>query len=467
MYFLKRYYSFDLRSLALQRISVAFVLIIDAYIRITDIVAHYTESGVLPIGTFGGFKQIFNYFPDTTITYFIFFSIYILSAFCLLIGYKTKVFTFICWWMLCQIQARNPYILQGGDDLLRLALFWLLFLPTHKRWSADSYYSKFQISDNQYFSFANIGYLALIASVYFFSALLKNSEEWLTEGSAIYYALSLDQLVLPIGKMIYPYPWLLKFLTHCVFGLELLLPIMLLSPFQKLRNVALFLLMALHLGIGSTLYVGLFFIIGISTLVGIYQGPLLDKIETSRWFHSSFRKPQLARQSEEIIGNPLVNAFSILCIVYCLTWNFSSIPSFPFEFREDFQKIGYTLRLDQKWAMFAPTVFKDDGWLIAEGITKDKPSINLFNGQSPIDVSKPKNIVKMFKNDRWRKYSENILFVDLSWLRLQYSKYLVQQWNANHIQKIDSFNLIYMKEVTGPNYYNFPIKKEILNSYKE
>ncbi len=467
MYFLKKYYSFDLRSLALQRISVAFVLLLDAYIRITDIVAHYTASGVLPLGTFGGFKQIFTYFPDTAITYYVFFSIYILSTFCLLIGYKTKVFTFICWWMLCQIQARNPYLLQGGDDLLRLALFWILFLPTNKRWSADSYYSKVHINNNQHFSFANIGYLALIASVYFFSALLKTSDEWHKEGSAIYYALSLDQLVLPLGEIIYPYPWLLKILTHTVYYLELLLPVFLLSPFLKLRNMALLLLLLMHIGIGSTLYVGLFFIIGISTLVGIYNGSLLDKMESQPWFRNLFRKPQLSRQSITLTYNPLVNAFSILCIVYCMTWNFSGVPDFPFEFKEDFQKIGYSLRLDQKWAMFAPTVFKDDGWLIAEGFTKKKQPINLFNGQSPIDMSKPKSIVKMFKNDRWRKYSENILFVDLSWLRLHYCKYLVQQWNKTHLLQIDSINLIYMKEVTGPNYYNFPVKKEILNSYKQ
>ncbi len=467
MYFLKRYYSFDLRSLALQRTSVAFVLILDACIRISDIVAHYTSSGVLPIGSFGGFKHIFTYFPDTPITYYIWFSVYILSAFCLLIGYKTKVFTFICWWMLCQIQARNPYILQGGDDLLRLALFWLLFLPTQKRWSVDSYFSKFQIQNNSYFSFANIGYLSLIASVYFFSALLKNSDEWLKEGSAVYYALSLDQLVLPMGKLIYPYPRLLKILTFGVYYSELILPFFLISPFKKLRNTAVFVLLILHLGIGSTLYVGLFFIIGISTLVAIYQGSLLDKIDNSAWLRALIKKPLLNKENIRPMNNFMLNMFSILVTVYCLTWNFSSVPNFPFEFREDFQKIGYSLRLDQKWAMFAPTVFKDDGWLVAEGFTKQKQRINVFNAQSPIDESKPKNVVKMFKNDRWRKYSENILFIDLSWLRLGYCKYLVKQWNASHAQQIDSLNLIYMKEITGANYYHFPIKKEILQAYKE
>jgi hypothetical protein len=125
------------------------------------------------------------------------------------------------------------------------------------------------------------------------------------------------------------------------------------------------------------------------------------------------------------------------------------------------------LRLDQNWAMFSPTVFKDDGWFIAEGISKNGARINLLDGVSPIDYNKPTNIVRMFKNDRWRKYSENILFIDLSWLRPYYCQYLLKQWNKNNTFKMDSVNLIYMKEVSAPNYYKPPIKKEILSSAKE
>jgi hypothetical protein len=460
-------YSFDLRSLALQRLSVAFVLLIDAFIRITDIEAHYTKGGVLPLGSFGGFKHIFSYFPDTAFTYYVFFTLYVVCIICFLIGYKTKVFNFICWWMLCQLHARNPYVLQGGDDLLRIALFWLMLLPTNKRWSADSYYAKTLTKANDYFSFANIGYLLLIASVYFFSALLKDSTEWRTEGTAIYYALSLDQMVLPLGKLIYPYPLLLKVLTHCVYAIELLVPIVILLPFRKWRNVGIIVLALLHLGIGSTLYVGLFFVIGIFTLPALYNGKWLDKIEQHKFYRQLFHRPKLKLEKDVDGQNSILEVAAIALIVYCLIWNLGNVRSFPYQLDASFQKIGYTLRLDQNWAMFSPTVFKDDGWYITEGITLNNDTINVLKNGVVVNYKKPENTVQGFKNDRWRKYSENLLFVDFAWLRPMYSKYLYENWNTQHNNKIKSLNLIYMKEVTGPNYYNYPIKKDLLDTYKK
>jgi hypothetical protein len=317
MEFLKKFYSFDLRSLALQRIFVALVLLIDAYIRMTDISAHYTAEGVLPIGSFDGFKFIFAYFPDNNFTYYVFFTVYVACIFSFLIGFKTKIFNFLCWWMLCQLHARNPYILQGGDDLLRIALFWLMLLPTNKRWSADSYYSSEKVNNNENFSFANIGYLCLIASVYLFSALLKNSAEWQTDGSAIYYALSLDQLVLPLGKMIYPYPWLLKFLTHTVYTIEIAAPILLLLPFKKLRHFSLLLMVCLHIGIGSTLFVGLFFIIGIFTLPAIYQGVFLDKIESLPFYKRLFQQTRPKSNEINHKNNIVIEFLSVALLVYC------------------------------------------------------------------------------------------------------------------------------------------------------
>jgi hypothetical protein len=463
MHRLKSFYSFDLRSLALQRISVAFVLIVDAIIRLTDIEAHYTQNGVLPLGTFNGFKHIFTYFPDTSTTQIIFFSIYILSACLFLLGFKTKVFNFICWWMLCQIHARNPYLLQGGDDLLRIALFWLMLLPTNKRWSIDAYWSKGKVKSNDYFSFANIGYLLLIASVYFFSASLKNSPEWLRDGTAVYYALSLDQLVLPLGKMIYPYPLLLKILTHAVYAIEFMAPILLILPFRHLRNFALFTLLLLHVGIGSTLFVGLFFIIGILTLPALYKGKYLDTIEGWCQKVKIVSEDNTEKQNDT---NLLLEITSIAIAMYCLAWNLGNISIMPYELNNDLKKIGYTMRLDQNWGMFSPTVFKDDGWFIAEGVKGGKVVLDVLKPNVPISYEKPKAIVEMFKNDRWRKYSENILFVDLSWLRSHYSKYLWRQWNSHHSQKIEQLNLIYMKEVSGPNYNHYDIKKDTLDIYK-
>jgi hypothetical protein len=70
--------------------------------------------------------------------------------------------------------------------------------------------------------------------------------------------------------------------------------------------------------------------------------------------------------------------------------------------------------------MFAPAVFKDDGWYILEGTTTTGKVIDLNHGGAPVTYQKPASVVSLFKNDRWRKYSENYLFVNNSWMRPYY-----------------------------------------------
>src|SRR5438309_6910289 len=109
--------------------------------------------------------------------------------------------------MLVSLQNRNTLILQGGDDALRLLLFWGIFLPWGNYYSVDRRKKQTDEDPKKYFSAASIGYALLIFSVYFFSGILKNSSEWDTrEGSALYYALNLDQMTWPLGKTMLSHP---------------------------------------------------------------------------------------------------------------------------------------------------------------------------------------------------------------------------------------------------------------------
>ena len=47
----------------------------------------------------------------------------------LLLSYRTRLATLLSWVLLVSVQNRNPLLGQGGDDLLRMLLFWGLFLP--------------------------------------------------------------------------------------------------------------------------------------------------------------------------------------------------------------------------------------------------------------------------------------------------------------------------------------------------
>jgi hypothetical protein len=66
----------------------------------------------------------------------------------------------------------------------------------------------------------------------------------------------------------------------------------------------------------------------------------------------------------------------------------------------------------------------------------------------------------MFKNDRWRKYSENLIFSENEFMRGYYCNYSKRIWNEKHPdKKVKVLTIIYMEEFTLPDYqYSIPQK---------
>jgi hypothetical protein len=190
------------------RIGIAIVIMADLLIRGGDLTAHYTDEGLWPtslIHNFGwkiGSWSIHELSGSYSWALILFIIHFILALF-LLFGFKTKITTLLIWLFTISLHNRNLFVQQSGDDLLRLVLFWGLFLPWNSHYSFDSKKGAVPLKQNV---LANLGYLFLIASVYFFTVSLKTSTEWRSEGSAIYYALSLEQLRLPLGDLLYQFP---------------------------------------------------------------------------------------------------------------------------------------------------------------------------------------------------------------------------------------------------------------------
>ena len=129
------------------RIAVGFVLLTDLFIRSISIKAFFTDEGVLPIDVLKQYNWSPNYYSFHALSGDLWWQVvlFLINALCivlLMIGYRTRVFTFICWVFITSLQNRNPFILQGGDDMLRLLLFWAIFLP----WGESYSFQKNQVT---------------------------------------------------------------------------------------------------------------------------------------------------------------------------------------------------------------------------------------------------------------------------------------------------------------------------------
>lgn len=136
LYF-RKVFTVDLRALALMRIWVAGIILIDLAIRATDLEAHYSNMGVLPLHVLHQHLWLPQFFSFHTLSglwqfQLILFALAALCALCLLLGYKTRIATVLSWLLLLSLQNRNPLVIQGGDHLLRMLLFWGMFLPWGK-----------------------------------------------------------------------------------------------------------------------------------------------------------------------------------------------------------------------------------------------------------------------------------------------------------------------------------------------
>lgn len=436
------------------RIGVALLVLSDLIIRFGDLEAHYTNQGLWPtelIPNFGwnpGNWSLHTLNGSYAYEAFLFCLHFVFAIF-LLIGFKTRLSTLVVWLLLISLHNRNIFVLQGGDDLLRILLFWGLFLPWNAHYCMDA--RKNNIPSKQH-PLTNLGYLLLLFSVYFFSALLKSAPEWHAEGSAFYYALSLEQIRLPIGDWLHHFPRILKLFTWCAYYIELLVPFLIIWPTKKqsLRTIAFILLFLLHVGIGLTLYVGLFYIINIVAILGLLPSRAMDRIDSL----FRIRSHSINLKSKTTVYLRIAsNTLCAFAIFLCLFVNLSELPHFPYE---PSKELGYTanvLRLNQYWGMFSPGVLRKDGWFVYHGMDSIGRQWDLRRNEDYVDYKKPEHVVSMYKTDRWRKLAENMQNDHYTFLRPLYGKYLLRKWNKEHPEKkLAVLNVYFMEKENLPNY---------------
>ena len=284
---LKTIFGCDLRTLALFRVGLGAALLVDLLFRARDFRAHYTAFGVIPLATgqeaflYAGLRSLF---ANPWIQGGLFVAAG-LAALALIVGFQTRVATLLGWSLLFLIQFQNRLILQSGDQLLLLLLFWSLFLPLGARFSIDAALAEDseKSSSKQFFSIGTVAILLQMASFYFFSALLKNSPEWIPEGTAIYYALQLDSFIQPFGMWLRDFPGLMHGLTYYTWIIELVGPLLIFSPwfFPFVRFSMLAGLGFLHVGIVASMNVGLFPLFNFVSLLLFLPSSVWDRLTSS------------------------------------------------------------------------------------------------------------------------------------------------------------------------------------------
>ncbi len=272
--------------MAALRVGCAVIVIFDLLQRSSDLVAHYTDRGIVPralvIEHTNRWSVSLHHISGIWEWQAVLFVVAGLAALALLLGYRTRLASVLTWVFFVSVVTRNPYVGYSADVLLRLMLFWGMFLPWGAIYSVDAAWQERPPPPTQYLSLGTFAYVIQIVSVYLFSVMLKSGKEWWSDGSAIYFALNIDYLATPIGKALRDAPYLLlRLLTWSVLFLEVVAPLMLLVPIRKasVRFCAVLGIVVLHLAISSVLFVGIFPLIGITGMLFFLPGTFWDYLE--------------------------------------------------------------------------------------------------------------------------------------------------------------------------------------------
>lgn len=278
-------FSIDLRTLALTRITFGLIVLIDLALRLRDLRAFYSDDGVLPRAAVhqilpGSWFISLHFLSGRAEIEALMFLISGVFALLLLVGYRTRLVSFCTWLLFSSLCTRNPYILHGGDTLLKMLLFWGMFVPWGTRYSVDSALNPATRSlPKSAFSVGTVALLLQIALVYFFSGVLKNGLEWRHDFTAILYTLKAPDYALPLGVWMTSYPGWLKVLTAATLVLEMAGALLLFCPFRT-KTVRFFVILAfffLQVGLALTMRLGLFPVISMAAFLPFVSSSFWDR----------------------------------------------------------------------------------------------------------------------------------------------------------------------------------------------
>jgi predicted DCC family thiol-disulfide oxidoreductase YuxK len=307
MSLITRIFSLDLRSIALFRVLLGFLLLCDLLLRSFDLSDFYTDAGVLPrhdlLTISNKWYWSLHAAGGELWWQILLFTIAGIAAVALIVGYRSKLVALVSFVLLASLLNRNGLILQGGDQLLVVMCFWSLFLPLGARYSFDaSLLPEFQHNPNSnvrredivqsYFSVATIVIVFQVLYLYIFTAIMKTGDAWLVRFDAAFYAVSLQHFATPIATWIKQFPPLLGLATRYVIAVEFVAPLLVLCPFfwPWIRLTGLLLLASLHVAFLLMLNIGLFPLIDFMALSLLLPGAAWAMVKKNKQ-----QKPTITR----------------------------------------------------------------------------------------------------------------------------------------------------------------------------
>ncbi|WP_408959104.1 HTTM domain-containing protein [Natrinema sp. 74] len=491
-----RRFAVDMRALAAFRIALGLLLLADLALRSRNLVAFYTDMGVLPrTALYSDYSPVYSLHAVSGEAWAIGLLFIVAAGFAvaMVVGYRTRLATVCSWLLLVSLHVRNPMVLNGGDVLFRMLLFWAMFLPLSDRWAIDA-----GRTDRTGVTVSNIATMALLCQVvamYVVNALHKTKGEMWMNGEAIIYVFSLDyQFTILLGNVLAGYHDLLSIMTYMWIVLVVCSPLLLvLTGLPRAALASAF--VGMHFGMLLTMRIGLFPLIVIAAFIPFYP-PVVWNGASALAARAGLAEParRWGRRFEAAVPTGFgsrIDAFAdsifsprgVRSLVADIrergqTLFTSAVPALflVLVVLSNAQAVGYTqvpdpgqsaleaAQAEQHWRMFAPEPLQTDGWYIVPATLENGSTVDAMY-ESEVRWEPPPSGTAVYPNARWRKYLSNVYQADNENHRSYLSNYLCQRWNRGHETDLEELELYYIRQPSQPYNETEPTNAIMIQQY--
>jgi Vitamin K-dependent gamma-carboxylase len=463
-------FSIDPRSLALMRVLLGFFLLVDLATRAVDLEAFSTDAGVFPrfdLPAPGSLHGSLHALAGGAVFEAALFVLAALVAITLLVGWHARIAVVLTWVLTISLHNRSPAILISGDKVIRLVLFWSLFLPLGARGGLDARRRDRQGENAPVVSLAGALLLLQVFAIYPITVVRKMQSAPWRDLSMVARVMAVDGVTSPLGRLFRVVPAILPAFAAMTILIEAVGPILALTSFKrgKVRTFAVLGMVVFHLLLlGTMLFLGLFPLI-MTVAWSVFLPPWFweEGLPRARrwsersapWLARAFAA--IARLIHRVEGPPadaaprvgrfqsaarvtaavaVASAAALIVADAALSSGGSKRP--PTRTAIDF------LRLDQDWELY--TGVMTNRYHVYAAKLEDGAWVDLHRGGAPLDWNHPRNRPE---NNRWWKYLLHVVDQPETFAS-NLSVYLVRGWEKDHPhRRVESIDIVMLERPYG------------------
>ena len=470
---LRARFGVDPRALAALRIGLGLLVLADLALRTRDLLAFYTDAGVLPrpllFDAFPALGRVSLYALSGTVAgVAALFCLTATAAVALVVGYRSRFAALALFALLASLHARNPLVLYAGDSLLRRLLLWGALLPIGARWGLDALGGESgsdgggdgsDARPERIASLATAGLLVQVVAVYAVNAVLKLRGEAWRSGEALRYVFGVDALTTGIGSALAGHPALLTLGAHAWLVLLVASPLLVLTA-GRTRTALTAAFAGGHLLMLATLRIDLFPLISLAGLIPFLRPAVWDAVEerigpaAARIRDLGGRFPRPGSRFPTQVTRPTARTAAALLLAFVLVWNAAGIGLVSVSAPID--------PTERRWDMFAPVPQSTDQRFVPVGTTTAGDRVDAFRGGTPEFRPPTAGAGVAYPNHRWYAYLTDLR--GAPGLRPGFAAYLCDRWERRHETRLEWIRLVVVAESVRPDAPN-PTRRLTLGRY--